>query len=102
MKVSEIKTSDLANYCNVDLEQLDVEEKAIETKNFEIFLNVAKKFIKNHTGLKEEEIDKHEDFTIVVFILVNDMYDTRTFTIDKNNINVVVNTILGFHDNNLL
>lgn len=102
MKVSEITINNLAEYCKVDLDQLEVEELNIESQNFELFLKVAKEFIKNHTGLTEEEIDKHEDFAIVVFILVNDMHDTRTFTIDKTNLNVVVSTILGFHDNNLL
>lgn len=102
MKVSEITVNNLAEYCRVELEQLEEDEKDIENRNFEIFLKVAKEFVKNYTGLTEQEIDKHEDFSIVIFVLVSDMHDTRTFTIDKNNLNVVVDTILGFHDNNLL
>lgn len=102
MKVSEIKTSDLANYCKVDLDELEKTEKSQEESNFKTLLKVATEFIKNYTGLSDENIDKHEDFTIVVFILVNDMHDTRTLNVDKNNLNVVVSTILGFHDNNLL
>lgn len=102
MKVSQIKKDDLARYCKVDLEQLEDDEREQEEKDFDIFLKVAKEFIKNYTGMSDKEIDNYEDFVIVIFILVNDMHDTRTFAIDKTNINVVVSTILGFHDDNLL
>ena len=63
-------------------------------------LNVATTFILNYTGITE--IDNYQDFVIVVFILVQDMWDNRTLYVDKNNLNKVVETILGMHSVNLL
>lgn|GEM_PF-604725 len=47
-------------------------------------------------------LDAYPDFVIVVYILVQDMYDNRAFYVDKNNLNRVVDTILGMHSINLL
>lgn len=97
-KVSEITLNDLYSYCRIDLEDLDIQEKS----NFQVYLDVAKKFIKDYTGLNQEEMDSHEDFVIVVYILVEDMNDNRRLYVDKTNLNKVVETILGMHCNNLL
>ena len=51
---------------------------------------------------KTSQIDNYEDFVIVVYILAQDMYDNRTLYIEKNNLNKVVDTILGMHSVNLL
>lgn len=47
-------------------------------------------------------LDAFEEFVIVVYILVQDMYDNRTFYVEKNNLNKVVDIILGMHSINLL
>lgn len=47
-------------------------------------------------------LDAYPDFVIVVYILIQDMYDNRSFYVDKNNLNKVVDTILGMHSKNLL
>lgn len=96
MKVSEITLEDVKNYVKVS------EADADDEKFLNNILIVAKEFVKNHTGLKNEELDKHEDLYIVVLVLCEDMYDNRTLYIDENNLNKVVTTILGFHDYNLL
>lgn len=46
--------------------------------------------------------DGFEDFAIVVYILVQDMYDNRTLYVEKDNVNRVVESILGMHCVNLL
>lgn len=92
MKVSEITINDVAEY-------LRLEE--VESMLFNL-LDTSKKFIKSYTGLTDEELDKHEDFYIVVMILCQDMYDNRVYYVDKNNLNKVVETILGMHSVNLL
>jgi hypothetical protein len=46
--------------------------------------------------------DGFEDFAIVVYILVQDMYDNRTLYVEKTNINRVIDMILGMHSVNLL
>jgi len=95
MKVSEITLNNVVEYLRLE----EGEYSEIEIFNI---LNAAKQFIKSYTGLTEEEIDKHEDFYIVVMILCQDMYDNRSYYVDKNNLNKVVETILGMHSVNLL
>lgn len=54
------------------------------------------------TGLTKEEMDEHEDITIAVLTLISDMWDNRSMSIDRSNINRVIDTILGMHCINLL
>lgn len=98
MKVSEITNKELADYLRLTYEYLSESEK----QELDTMLNVSKKFIISYTGLTIEEIDNYEDFVIVVYVLVQDMYDTRSMYVDKNNLNKVVETILGMHSVNLL
>ena len=96
-KVSEITYSDLADYIRL------VEVTQDDQKTLNNLLNVAKTFIQNYTGHTQEELDNYADFVIVVFILVQDMYDNRVLYVDKNvALNKVVETILGMHSVNLL
>lgn len=98
MKVSEITVKNLADYLKLDFESLSEEEKA----ELSTFLSSAKAFISDYTGLTSAQIDTHESFVIAVYVLVQDMYDNRTFYVDKSNLNRVVETILGMHSVNLL
>lgn len=93
MKVSEINTSLIADYLRL--------ENSTDTLLTPI-LNASIEFIKSYTGLTTEEIDEFEDFPIVVFILCQDMYDNRSYYVDKNNLNKVVEIILGMHCVNFL
>lgn len=95
MKVSEITINNVVEYLRLE----DGEYNEAEIENL---LNVAKQFVKSYTGLTDEEIDQHEDFYIVIMILCQDMYDNRSYYVDKNNLNKVVETILGMHSVNLL
>lgn len=94
--VSQITYSDLADYIRLD-EVTTADQNTLET-----LLSVAKAFISNYTGLAEADLDNFADFVIVVFILVQDMWDNRTLYVDKSNLNKVVDTILGMHSVNLL
>ena len=96
MKVSEIKTTDIAEY--IRLAEVTAEDEKLLTN----LLKVATEFIKAYTGLSTKDVDKHEDFVIVVYILCQDMYDDRILYVDKGNLNKVVETILGMHCVNLL
>lgn len=93
MKVSEISIENLAEYMRLD----DYDEDEMVP-----LLTASRAFIRSYTELSDEEIDKHEDFYIVVMILCQDMYDNRVLYPDKNNLNKVVDTILGMHRKNLL
>lgn len=98
MKINEITEDNLINYLRLSFDEID--EK--ETNEVKTLLETAKEFIYSYTGLTPEEANNHEDFTIVVYVLVQDMYDNRAFYIDKNNLNKVVETILNMHRTNLV
>ena len=96
-KVSEITVEDLKDYLRISGNLTDADKKYLAT-----ILNVAKDYIKNHTGIKEENIDNYSDLVIVAFVLCQDMYDNRALYIDTDNLNKVVVSILGLHAENLL
>lgn len=97
-KVSEITIKDVAEYIRLS----DYNESEIET-----YLNIAKNYISNYTGIPEadeyaeeegkETLDSYADFVIVVYILCQDMHDNRTMYVNNGNINKVVQTILDMH-----
>ena len=95
-KVSDITVSDLADYLRIE------ELTEDETKTLGNLLEVAKGYIEHYTGRTEAELDNYSDFVIVVFVLVQDMYDNRTMYVNSNNLNTVIQTILGMHSINLL
>lgn len=95
-KVSEIGYQDVADYIRL----IEIDETEINILNN--LINISKTFISNYTGLTTEQLDNHQDFVIVVFILCQDMWDNRTLYVDNANLNKVVETILGMHSVNLL
>ncbi len=94
-KVSEITVEDLKTYLRISDDLSNDDKKFLKT-----ILNSSINYIKNNTGI--DDVDKYSDLVIVVFVLCQDMYDNRTLYVDKNNVNKVVSSILGQHDNNLL
>lgn len=103
MKVSEITAKDIANYLR--LSEISKEDE----ENIELFLNIAKNYIENYTGIpqesenvEDETLDTYSDFVIVVYVLCQDMYDNRTMYVDGKNINNTVKTILNMHTRNNL
>ena len=103
MKVSEITVKDIVNYLRLS----EVSEE--DNKNIELFLNIAKNYIENYTGIPQksedggvETLDTYSDFVIVVYVLCQDMYDNRRMYVDGKNINNTVKTILDMHTRNNL
>ena len=95
-KVSDITYEDIADY--IRLSEVSNEDK----NTLNNLISISKSFIKSYTGHTEKELDNYNDFVIVVFILCQDMWDNRTLYIDKNNLNKIVETILGMHSCNLI
>lgn len=91
MKVSELTTDNLKEYLRTD-----------DDTNLLEMLAAAKAFVKSYTGLSDEEIDEHEDLVPVVYIIVSDMYDNRSFSVNNNKINPFVEITLGLYSKNLL
>jgi len=102
-KVSEITEKELANYLKLS----EVGED--EEKELKLYLNIAKNYISNYTGIPEksdnkqiETLDNYQDFIIVIYVLCQDMYDNRTMYVDNKSINKTVQTILDMHTRNNL
>lgn len=93
-KVSDITVKNLADYLR--LSEITSEDEAL----LQTLLNISKTFIVKYTG--RENLDDFPDFVIVVYLLVQDMYDNRTMYVDKGEFNQTVQTILGMHSVNLL
>lgn len=93
-KVSDITVENLADYLR--LSEITPEDEAL----LQTLLNISKAFIVKYTG--RENLDDFPDFVIVVYLLVQDMYDNRTMYVDKGDFNQTVQTILGMHSVNLL
>ena len=103
MKVSEITAKDIANYLRLS------EVSSEDEKDINLFLNIAKNYIENYTGIpqksenvEDETLDTYSDFIIVVYVLCQDMYDNRVMYVDSKNINNTVKTILDMHTRNNL
>lgn len=104
MKVSEIKTENIANYLRITEVDDSLEE------DLSTFLEIAINYIENYTGIprkkkdveQSENLDDYNDFIIVIYILCQDMYDNRAMYIDRNYKNDTVKTILDMHTRNNL
>lgn len=93
-KVSDITYQDLVEYIRIP-EITESDQMLLNS-----LLGVATAFIKNYTG--QTNLDNFPEYVIVVFILVQDMWDNRTLYVDTSNVNKVVDSILGIHSINLL
>lgn len=93
MKVSEVTPADLAEFLRLDEYQEDEMQRILDS---------AKGYIRDYTGLTDEEIDTHADFLTALLVLCQDMYDNRAMYVEKSNVNWVVESILNMHRVNLL
>lgn len=105
MKISEVTISNLKEYAHVYHNEDD--------NLFTAILVACKNYISKYTGLPlvddptstdvvEDNCDTHEDLTIALFVLANEMYDNRIYTVENNKINTVIKSILDMHSINLL
>ena len=95
-KVSDITVTDVTDFLRIS-EVTDEDTSLLTTA-----LNVAKQFVMSYTGLDAEGMDAHEDLVIVIYVLCQNMYDDRTYYVDKGNINNVVESILNLHCTNFM
>lgn len=61
IKINEVKTDLLINYCNA----YDEDKQLLE-----IFKDASIDYIKSYTGLKDEEINTKNDLTIALLVLI--------------------------------
>jgi uncharacterized phage protein (predicted DNA packaging) len=94
MKINEITLKDIKDYLHVYHNEDDTLISAI--------LTASRSFVKNYTGLTNESLDSKDDLSMAVFILSSELYDNRAYTVENNNVNPVIEAILGMHSVNLL
>lgn len=96
-KVSDITAQDVADYLRIaELDESD--EDFIKTT-----ISVAIDYILKYTGIPTAaELDNYPNMIIVVYVLCQDMYDTRSMYVDNSKMNKTVETILGMYQRNLL
>jgi hypothetical protein len=101
MKMSEVQVSDIKQYANIFF---DDDDNMLST-----ILQAGKVFISNYIGIpltSDDPLvdccDNHEDLTIALFVLCNEMYDVRNFTVEASKINFVIKSILEIYAVNLL
>ena len=93
MKVSEVTPADLAEFLRLDEYQENEMQRILDS---------VKGYIRDYTGLTDEEIDTHADFLTALLVLCQDMYDHRSYSSETDAVNRVVDSILGMHARNLL
>jgi len=90
-----------ANIC----EYLRINTSDADTVVLEGAKAAAKKLIESRTGLTAEEADEYQDLAIAYLVLIQDMYDNRSYMQDSQHTggaNRVVECILGMHERNLI
>lgn len=93
MNVSGITIEHVAEYLRIDEQcQADI---------LQPILAAAKAYITSYTGIPAEELDDYAEFYIVVMVLCQDMYDNRSYYVERNYVNKTVSTILDMHRRNL-
>ena len=93
MKISELTVDDIINH---------VRAEEPEDPILPIIHKAAIDYVRNYTGLSDEEMDAYEDLTLAVLIIASDMYDNRGATVKEANSNKTLECILGMHSKNLL
>lgn len=96
MKVSDLTPDIAITFCRIDEDAAD--KKLIES----LFLPAAKAYVKNHTGLSDDEMDQYVDIPIAVCALCSHMYDNRSVEVTSDKVNQVVMDIIGKYDKNLI
>lgn len=102
MKISEITNAIAVDYARIDLDGFTEAEQAAILAEMDIILTAAKSYITSYTGLTIDELDEYADVTIACLVLCSDMFDNRQMTVDNDNVNKTVQTILGMHRRNLI
>ena len=96
-KVSDITATDVADYLRIG------EVTTSDTNFINASIQAAIAYILKYTGIEEAKtLDDYSEMVIVVLVLCQDMYDTRSLYVDNSNVNRVVDTILGMYQRNLL
>lgn len=96
IKVSEVTVSNLGDFLRLS-EYSQSEQALLET-----IIASGKAYITTFTGLTTEQLDLYPDITLALLVICQDMWDNRSYYVESNNVNKVVEGILSSHSVNLL
>lgn len=78
----------------------------IDTDSDDVLLSMciesAVEFVKQYTGLTEDEIDGKKSLNLAIIAIVADMYELRQATVTGVQLNPLVEYALNMHQRNLL
>lgn len=78
----------------------------IDTDSDDVLLSMciesAVEFVKQYTGLTEDEIDGKKSLNLAIIAIVADMYELRQATVTGVQLNPLVDYALNMHQRNLL
>jgi hypothetical protein len=101
MKLSDVTIADLKGYANCYHD--------LDDNLFGAILVAGKQFISNYTGIPltstdpdVDTLDNHEEMSIALLLISNEMYDNRMVTVENNKIGFVIRQLLDAHSVNLL
>ena len=89
-KVSEITAEHVAQYLRLSEPDED------ELNLVKTFILAAKTYIKDYTGLSEEELDKYPPLVLVVYIYCSDLWENRTLYVGVRNYAKPNDVIMSF------
>ena len=95
-KFSEVAASDLANYLRL------TEISQADTSLLETIIEAAKSYILTYTGRTVEDADTFPEFTTALLNIGANMFDVRSYIVDSDISNKIVDSILGARSINLL
>lgn len=98
MKVKDISLDVLKDYCGISDDDSDEILAAL--------MPAARTFIREYTGLSDEEIGELEDLSYAYMVIVNDMFTNREYNSAQARMSTKLNpcaaTILNMHSKNLV
>ena len=94
MKISDLTVANIKDFLGISDSDSDTLISILSVS--------AKSYIIGYTGLTSDEIDTHEDITSAYLVLINEMYSTRTNTVQNDKENPCVKQILSMYSKNYL
>lgn len=97
MKISDITLSFVKEYLKLEFDDDD------DDLLLSLMMDSTKSHIKKYTGIKlDADLDEAEDLTLVYLVLVSEMHGIRSYSVDKDKVNKLVDNILNTNSFNLL
>lgn len=94
MKLNSIALEDIKHHLRIDFAEDDIYLLEL--------LDVAKSYIKNYTGLEDDDIDSVDEFSSIALMIIADLYENKCITGTSsyktgNSVNKIYESMLNLH-----